>query len=231
MDPRQLFIDDRFKGACVYCGAKPTTKDHAPSKVFLDEPFPGNLANVDSCRNCNVGFSLDEQYLACFIECVVSGTIDLPRLKRQKIARILAETPALALRIAKSRANADLDNLIWNPEIERINSIVLKLARGHIAYEFGLLLTADEPARLKCAPINTLSGPGAERFLRSQPTPFWPEIGSRAFIRACKLTVPPGADNWHVVQPGRYRYLVSQTRGVTVRIVIRDYLACEVQWD
>jgi hypothetical protein len=71
MDPRQLPIDNRLIGVCVFCGGHPDTRDHAPSKVFLDEPFPEDLAVVEACAECNRSFSIDEEYLACFLEAVL----------------------------------------------------------------------------------------------------------------------------------------------------------------
>jgi hypothetical protein len=35
---------------------------------------------------------------------------------------------------------------------------------------------------------------------------------------------------WITVQADRYRYLASTAQGTVVRIVIREYLACEVLW-
>jgi len=43
MDPRHLFIDERLTGICVYCGGQSDTKDHVPSKVLLDKPYPPQL--------------------------------------------------------------------------------------------------------------------------------------------------------------------------------------------
>ena len=36
---------------------------------------------------------------------------------------------------------------------------------------------------------------------------------------------------WVVVQPDRYRYAVVETGGVVVRMVLSEYLACEVVWE
>ena len=87
MDPRQLFVDERHGGICVYCGGKPTTRDHVPSKVLLDEPFPPDLPVVEACEVCNNGFSLDEQYLACLVEAIMCGTADATLIRRDKIKR------------------------------------------------------------------------------------------------------------------------------------------------
>ncbi len=230
MDPRQLFADNRMLGSCVYCGGSPDTRDHIPSRVLLDEPFPDNLPVADCCETCNTGFSFDEQYFACFIDCVIAGSTLPSDVARPKISRILAETPALASRIATSETEGPNDQQIWKPEIDRIHNVLLKLARGHVAYELNLL-QIDEPLCIICNPIIAMADHDVEYFLNPQETPFWPEIGSRAFKRAYKQTPELTTDHWRVVQPGRYRYLVSQDVGLFVRILLSDYLACEVRWD
>jgi hypothetical protein len=60
----------------------------------------------------------------------------------------------------------------------------------------------------------------------------WPEIGSRAFMNTFVVGGKAySADNgWTVIQTGRYRYAVAQLGGVVVRIVLSEYLACEVVW-
>ena len=61
----------------------------------------------------------------------------------------------------------------------------------------------------------------------------WPEIESRAFLRAFgkspdRLLLTGG---WFVVQLDRYRYAVVETGGVLVRMVPSEYLACEIVWE
>lgn len=224
MDPQQLFADDRMLGVCVYCGGSPDTRDHIPSRVLLDEPFPENLPVADCCQTCNTGFSLDEQYLACFIDCVIVGSTKPGDVERAKVTRILTDTPAIAARIAASETRGSDEQQIWQPEINRLYNVILKLARGHVAYELSLL-QIDEPLSITCAPIIALDDHVVEQFLSPQETPSWPEIGSRAFIQACKQFLAASADYWHVVQPGRYQYLVSQADGLFVRILLSKYLA------
>ncbi len=230
MDPRHLFADNRLLGVCVYCGKAPSTRDHIPSRVLLDEPFPDNLPVADCCETCNDGFSLDEQYLACFIDCVIAGSTLPSDVARPKVSRILAETPALASRICRTKTEELAGQKVWEPEIDRVKNVILKLARGHVAYELSLL-QIDEPLCITCTPIIAMADRDVERFLNPQETPSWPEIGSRAFRTACKQFPELAADHWQIVQPGRYQYLVSQADGLFVRILLSDYLACEVRWD
>jgi len=49
---------------CVYCTeAQGTTKDHVPPKSFFPEPRPANLITVPSCKKCNSGAAMDDNYL------------------------------------------------------------------------------------------------------------------------------------------------------------------------
>jgi hypothetical protein len=230
MDPRQLFGDDRITGVCVFCGGSPDTRDHVPSRVLLDDPVPENLPVVECCQSCNSGFSLDEQYVACIIDCVLAGSASAKRATRAKVSRILAETPALAARIAGAEIQQEDGQQTWRPEMDRVQTVILKLARGHVAYELSVL-RLEEPRNITCLPLVAMDEKAVMDFLRPQATPFWPEIGSRAFIRAWKQSPQLGVDHWKVVQPGRYQYLVSQADGLFVRLVLSEYLACEVRWD
>src|SRR6266508_2272367 len=135
MDPSKLFADERFALLCVYCGADPTTTDHVPSKVLLDEPYPDNLPVVQACDACNNSFSRDEPYLACLVEFAVTGSVDPNSVHRQKVRRILIERPALASLIQSCRREGESGTVVWEADVGRVRNGVLKLARGHAAYE------------------------------------------------------------------------------------------------
>jgi hypothetical protein len=217
---------------CVYCGGEPDTRDHVPSKVFLDDPLPNNLPIVQACNNCNQSFSMDEEYFASFLECVLVGATTSADCHREKIKRILSEKPLLSARLLASRQNHSGCGLVWTPESDRIRRIVLKLARGHAAYEFSVP-QLEEPEDLEFIPLSLLSPEQKGDFENAGAGGLrgWPEIGTRAFFRACGA--PPFDDQpspWIVVQPGRYRYSVEQEPGLAVRIVIAEYLACRVLW-
>ena len=231
MDPRKLFADERFTGMCVYCGGEPETRDHVPSKVLLDEPFPSELPVVKACESCNSGFSKDEQYLACLLECVICGTGDPALVSREKIRRVLDENPLLASRIARSCRTDETGGLSWETEVDRVQNVILKLARGHAAYEYSEP-QLEEPQSISFAPISMLS---EEQLLAFETPPvgtLFPEIGSRAFHKVLgvggEVFTQEGA--WQILQEGRYRYSVSHSDGIQVRIAISDYLACEVIW-
>jgi hypothetical protein len=226
-------MDERLIGMCVYCGAQPDTRDHVPSKVLLDEPFPPQLPVVDACASCNAGFSLDEQYLSCFLECVICGTADPSGLQRPNVMRSLNENPALKARIAASRRRNEAGNLVWQSETDRVREVVTKLARGHVAYE--MYPKMEEPDEVAFAPLQVMSGHERAAFedVTSGTLAGWPEIGSRAFLRASGKNPDPFEQigDWIVVQPGRYRYSVVEAGGVLVQMVLSEYLACAVSWE
>lgn len=243
MDARHLFMDHRLRGVCAYCGGQPDTRDHVPSKALLDEPYPPQLPVVDACKDCNTGFSLDEQYLSCFLECVIRGTVEPSGLQRTNVKRILTENPALQERIRSSHAlqpriplSQEFDELadsVWKPETDRVHKVVEKLARGHAAYE--LYPRLEEPIQLAFLPLPMLSDQqraALEDIASGQPAP-WPELGSRAFLRASGKQPDrfERVGDWIIVQPGRYRYAVIETGGVLVRMILSEYLACLVAWE
>jgi hypothetical protein len=231
MDPRQLFADERLTKLCVFCGTASESRDHCPSKVFLDEPFPANLPVVDACIKCNNSFSLDEQYVACLIETVICGSARPGDVSRQNVKRILTDTPKLAAQLKDSKRLDESGNLVWEVDTNRVRRVMLKLARGHIAYEFSLP-KIEEPDIVSFVPLILMSDEQRSAFESpgNSSRGLWPEIGSRAFIHAAKNLPNSPPTEWAIVQPGRYRYLVSQSDGDFVRLVLSEYLACYVSW-
>jgi hypothetical protein len=233
MDPKHyLFVDERLLGRCVYCGSVPDTRDHVPSKILLDDPLPANLAVVEACVECNRGVSLDEEYLACFLECALVGSSEVERVRRTKVKRALLHNPRLAKRIKSSSHVDEEGRLVWTPE-GRVTNVLVKLARGHAAYELSLICI-DAPREVVFRPLSAMSASERESFegLGTGEIRGWPEVGSRAFLRACGAE--PYSDHqgpWVVVQPGQYRYAVDQHGGVRVQIVLAEYVAGIVDWE
>lgn len=234
MDPRKLRddggLDERLIVEwCAYCGGPADTLDHVPSKVLLDDPVPEYPPRVPACLACNRGFSLDEEYTACFLECVLAGSTDPARLRRPKVQRALHHSPRLAAEIrASSRVTASAQ-ILWTPDAPRIEKVVLKLARGHAYCELSSP-QLEAPASLFCVPLASIDGLARERFERGPERHDWPELGTRAFLRAAGVApYAQWGQFWVNVQHGRYRYRVEDA-GPTVFIVLADYLACTVAW-
>jgi hypothetical protein len=139
---------------------------------------------------------------------------------------VLTEKPALAARLRSALQESEGGSLIL-AETDRVGRVVLKLARGHAAFDLHEP-RPDEPSSLSFVPLATLSASSRERFESVPHQAVWPEVESRAMQRLA-ASVTPNLE-WIVVQPGRYRYLVHVDGAVTVRIVLSEYLACEVVW-
>lgn len=174
MDPRQLFADERHAAFCVFCGADPTTREHVASKALLDDPLPQNLPVVYSCHRCNNGFSQDEEYLACLIECVISGTTDHSLVSREKVRAALRHSPDLAARIRHCVSVDANGALHWRPEEDRMRNVVVKLARGHAAHQFSEPQLA-RPASVSILPLGVLSEDELTAFERVPQSKIYPQ--------------------------------------------------------
>lgn len=235
---RQLcdFSDERFKGACIHCGGSlgsdKINREHVPTRSLLDKPYPGNLPTFNVHSECNANFSLDEEYLVAFFASVLSGSTEPDPVRFPTVARALERSARLRKQIDQSRGvQGDLwgyPEVQWSPQIERVNRVIVKNARGHAFYELGEPIFV-KPSWVGVSPISLLSPGQREEFENGTNSFLWPEVGSRLMQRVKFGDVELGG--WITVQPHVYRYNVSQGFGeVLVRLVLRDYLAAEVLW-
>ena len=224
---------------CVYCGDKANTREHCPSRTFLNKPYPTDLPTVPACKKCNNGFSADERYTSSYItylwEYYEKGNIDIFTSNDEDISEI-----------ADARRAAE--GFIRNPcSDERMIRIFTKLAICHATYEISTgyysqdhtititrvgysikpLLKPEEWKELECVQIIS--------------NEILPEIGSRAFrniyvvqmetepTNGTGYRVPMLLMDWVDVQEGFYKYQVYLKSGqIWVKMIIRDFLYCEV---
>ncbi len=225
----KTFSDSRLDTQCAYCGEFPDTRDHVPSKILLEKPFPENLPVVPSCLRCNNGFSLDEEYFACLIECLIFGTTDLEKLSRESIVKILKRKSKLKTRLDNAFTTENGESF-FKIESDRIENVILKLAYGHVKFE-NSARQYDKPEHIGFVPIESLSEEEQNSFFEITELQKSPEIGSRAMQNLYITQDGTPIDNWITVQEGIYQYSVTPTIGnLKVRILIWNYLACEVVW-
>lgn len=203
--------DKRQTSHCIYCGDLIETKEHVPSKIFLDEPYPENLHTVPACTPCNESFSVDEEFVSCFIEFLVANC-DTTQIKRPKIKKVLAKKPGL---IESFDVN-DVSN------IDKMKSIFHKIALGHYLYERNEIPDRDN-VRVSLGLVQDLEN--LEEFESIPYARLAPEVGSRAMHRM--VVAPILGFSWVPVQVGRYRFIVFEGG---VRMVFSEYLWCEVIW-
>lgn len=227
MKQLRTFGDERELAFCAYCGGDTGTRDHSPSRVFLDEPYPENLPVVPACRQCNTSFSADEEYVACLLSAVLAGTTDPSAIDRGKIRRILTDKPALRARIDAARFERN-GSIVFEPEQNRVHAVFTKLAQGHALFELHSPCS-EPPDSIRITPLLAMSPEECHEFENPPMASLLPEVGSRSLQR---LLTEGGlvGHPWLEVQAGRYRFHASIEDGVSVRVVIHEHLAGHVQW-
>ncbi len=229
------FTDARYRGFCLHCGASlsetTSTRDHVPSKVLLDRPLPVNVHVVEICGECNNGFSANEEYFAAFLGATMSGSVEPVPEMFESARRALFGNSKLAAEISRSAETyVDEDGvqrLIWRPELERIEKVVVKNARGHAHYELGQPCFG-QPEHVLLQPLITAPEKWITEFLLVDHGNAWPEVGSRLLQRL--YSGEDMAAGWIIVQPGVYVFTVFENDGIVVRSIIREYLLTEVRW-
>ena len=246
MDQVKEFIDCRNKGFCTHCGAlirmEESSRDHVPTKGLLNPPYPENLPVVEVCRQCNAGFSSDEEYLIAFLGSVLTGSTKPDHVRFPTAAGILNRSPILKRRIDRSQTVQETlwggPEMLWRPELDRIERVIVKNARGHVLYEIGEPMLG-QPSHVWSCPIPTMRTQDVAQFENIPSLSVWPEVGSRMFVRGV-LTFNAHEngrgvyidDGWQDVQDAVYRYAVVPLPGqVLVKTVIYEYLATAVAWD
>ena len=236
MDQIEEFVDERHKGWCVHCARRidqvESNRDHIPSKSLLRKPYPESLPTVDVCKSCNESFSGDEEYFAAFIGCVLSGSTDPDCQQDSRVRGILTRSPKLRRRIENARTESrtlfdDQPRILWQPERERVERVILKNARGHAYYEYGEPML-EPPTGIWFTPLELLKPEQRSQFEDVQRE-IWPEVGSRMLTRV--VTGQDLWDGWVIAQDDVYRYAVVPDGRLMVRSVIHEYLATEVRWD
>jgi len=220
--------DKRQLQTCVFCGKPTRSRDHVPSKVLLDEPYPDDLAVVPSCLECNNGFSSDEEYFACLIEIMRLGSLDIEDLERGKIRRILSAKPKLKKLIQESMTNTNGYYQI-KPDWPRVENVVLKHAKGLAAYYMNTPVHGDNPSHLFIEPWTELSEEQIVIFNQSLPHSKIPEAGSRICQQVCFIEGTPFSP-WIEIQQDRFRYMSAMDKLCIVKMVFSEYLMCEVVW-
>lgn len=242
MDQLTSFADRRLLQGCVYCGAPNAgTRDHVPSRVLLDPPLPTNLPVVPSCLACNNGFSRDEEYFACLIECVIGGTTDPEKIAREGVASSLRRSVKLRTLLESQRRTFD-GHVVFEPTVGRVETVIRKLAIGHAAYELEHS-NLGAPTALWYGPVALMSAEQRQHFDAPQIVDLFGEVGSRGMQRMVVTHVAAVdqegdtrsfdflINEWVDVQEGSYRYFAAEgPNGVLVRFVIAEYLAAEVWW-
>jgi len=186
---------------------------------------------VPCCHKCNYEFSIDEEYVSCFIDCMKENTVDPHKIQREKTRKTLLHSPKLQERIASQII--DFGGVaIYDYEKDRFKRVMYKLAFGHLAYENSALLW-DSKYNISMWLLQEMSDLQKQLFLKPYIGDILPEVGSRSLLNNIVL-IPKNNEvcsclsQWIPVQENRYSYCVSPN-GNNVKFVIADLFAVEVQ--
>lgn len=216
---------------CIYCYEKANTREHIPSKIFLNEPYSNNLAILPACFNCNNSYSENEQYLACLIDYVQYKLYNLKTVKRDKIKKAFTSRPHIKNQLEESTIyldNGKLHYIEYNHN--KIKDILLKLAIGHATYSLSKIYF-EEPNMINYKFFTELSNEEVNNFNEEILCDISPEIGSRSFDNIAFINGNIPLVTWNIVQYNQYRYLVYESKTSTnVKIVIGEFFYSEVIW-
>jgi hypothetical protein len=229
------YSDRRNKTWCIHCSrvlvAVETNRDHVPTRGLLQAPLPANAPTIPVCLDCNKSFASDEEYTIAFLGCVLSGSTEPSEQQMDSIAAILQGNDRLRRSLELARREYKTiggeTRIVWEPESNRIERVIVKNARGHVFFELGEPVF-DAPSSVWFKPFEIMTATERAYFEEAADQAFWPEVGSRLLTRV--VEGQDLEDGWIVVQPGVYRYAVTQGP-IRVRLTIYDYLAAEVCWD
>lgn len=248
------FADERLKAWCIHCGEViadiKSNRDHVPTKSLLTKELRERGAEFDRgageevdylpqvlvCRSCNSGFSADENYLLCVLHAVMAGSLYPNPATHPEPASILRSNRHV-VRSLKGQPDGqlplfeDLQPFTLYPDTERVRRVIVKNARGHAYHEIAEPLL-EAPAHVGFVPLEQLSQEQRSAFESTGAgtgLAGWPEVGSRMTVHLVEGEAMVGG--WIMVEPGRYRYSVDWSDGVTVRTVLWDYLATETRWN
>lgn len=225
----------RAKG-CIYCGKPASTREHIPSKAFLVEPYPEDLATLPACFECNNGFSKDEEYVSCFLD-VLKASVYQGYTQRSDTVQRLERNKKLK-ELLDEQIKIEDGQVHYNIDENRLSRILIKLAKGHAGFEFDHISFDDSDIVVRYNFIFNMSEDAVSKFEEIPEMKLFPEVGSRSCVGSYIIqNVDTGEASafmlWNDVQEGQYRYQVSynEVGGICVKIVIYEMLYCRVDFD
>ena len=106
-----------------------------------------------------------------------------------------------------------------------MENVVRKLAQCHVLYELSEVMR-EPPTQIAFTPRPFLTAVQKAAFEKIEQPSICPEVGCRMMTRLVE-----GDPGWQIVQPQRYRYATIYGGPTVARMVLSEYLACEVIWD
>lgn len=223
----------RFDSVCIYCRTNiADSREHIPSRVFLDIPYPKNYNIVPACKNCNCGFSIDELYVSCFTDKLRNSLSNNKFPLREKTIAAISHDKELAKKL-DDQIRIEDERILVSYVPESFSTILIKLAKGHLCQEQDKVFESDCLIECNFKFKPDLSEDEIHNFEELPSIDKAGECGSDfthglliidGFGSASQIFVP-----WNEVQDDNYRYLTYfEQNNYIVRIVICETLFAEV---
>ena len=201
----------RFDSICIYCRANvANSREHLPSRVFLDTPYPEQYSIVPACEKCNGGFSADEVYVSSFIDKLRSTLSNNEFLLRENTIATINHDKELA-KILNEQIRTENGRILVNYVPESFSKILIKLAKGHLCQEQDRFIKSDCLVECNFKFKPDLSEDEIYHFEELPLADKASECGSD-FTHGLLIVEDIGFPSqifvpWNQVQDGNYRYL------------------------
>jgi hypothetical protein len=232
---------------CIYCGKPADSREHIPSKVFLEKPYPDNLFLVPACKKCNNSFSADELYTWFIIQTLKKLYYENKYIESKMVKRRFKNHPVIIAKVnedlrefLKEIIDRTKGNDIYNYKSKRIERILEKLAVGHSVFELseGYYIEDEEwsVSNIAYAFAPSLSQNEIDDFEQAIDisNQLLPEIGSRVYDHIYVVQAMTSNENigfqfvmldWVDIQEEKYRYICANSvNEIVVKIVIDEFL-------
>lgn len=220
----EFFSTDK-PNKCIYCGENADTKEHVPSKVFLNI-LPDNTRTVPACYRCNNSFSGDEAYTAILIE-KYHHFFDPNYRIRPKIKTLISKKSEMSKWIDKE-LNAEVTLVFGSFSGSRVERILGKLAVGHATRSLGMYSFSGllKPTKISFFFRDSENEKRISDYLGMVRIKAIPDIESNFITENLVLDSEGNAYSiWVEIEKGQYRYLIyQQDEKVVVKIVIGEFL-------
>lgn len=229
----QIEKNKRFNSICIYCRTNvANSREHLPSRIFLDTPYPVEYSIVPACKKCNGSFSADEVYVSSFIDKLRRVLSNNKFTLREKTISAINHDKELA-KILKEQIRIENGKILVDYVPEPFVIILTKLAKGHLCQEQDKVFESDYLVECNFKFRPDLSEDEINLFEELPSTDKSSECGSD-FTQGLLIVETLGLPSqilvpWKEVQVGSYRYLTYfEHDNYVVRIVICETLFAEV---
>ena len=229
----QIEKNKRFHSICIYCRTNvANSREHLPSRIFLDIPYLEEYSIVPACKKCNGGFSADEVYVSSFIDKLKRALFNNRFPLREKTISAINHDKELA-KILKEQIRTEKGKIFVNYVPESFSIILIKLAKGHLCQEQDKVFESDCLVECNFKFKSDLSEDELYHFEELPCADKSSECGSD-FTHGLLIVEALGLPSqifvpWKEVQVGNYRYLTYfEHDNYVVKIVICETLFAEV---